>query len=105
MTEQTRAALQNASVVFFMVDARTGITPMDLHFAKWLRRELGQIKRDRKTTTVEDIIDIPVVLIANKCEGNVQEEDTMQAAELGFGNAMMLSAEHNIGLSEVYEVL
>ena len=32
MTEQTRAALQNASVVFFMVDARTGITPMDLHF-------------------------------------------------------------------------
>lgn len=49
MRQQTETAVIDADVALFMVDARAGLTPMDRHFADWLRRQ-----------------DKPVLLVANK---------------------------------------
>src|SRR6185312_3551220 len=37
MRRQTEEALSDADVALFLVDARTGLTPLDRHFADWLR--------------------------------------------------------------------
>ena len=52
MRASSEAAVQEADLVVFVVDARAGITPADSHFAAWLRRQ-GR----------------PVLLVANKAEG------------------------------------
>src|SRR3546814_5507186 len=52
MRQQTEAAVAEAAAVLFVIDARAGVTPLDAHFANWLRRQ-GR----------------PVILLANKCEG------------------------------------
>ncbi|HIE20537.1 MAG TPA: GTP-binding protein, partial [Rhodospirillales bacterium] len=38
MREQTERALDDADVALFLIDARAGVTPLDEHFADWLRR-------------------------------------------------------------------
>ena len=52
MRASSEAAVATADLVVFVVDARTGITPADSHFADWLRKQ-GR----------------PVLLVANKAEG------------------------------------
>ena len=52
MRASSAAAVAQADLVLFVVDARAGITPADQHFAQWLRRQ-GR----------------PVLLVANKAEG------------------------------------
>ena len=56
MRMQTQAAVDNADVALFLIDARAGITPLDEEIARWLR---GNEK--------------PVVLMANKAEGKAAE--------------------------------
>src|SRR3546814_20689802 len=81
MRDQTERALAGADVVMFVIDARTGITPIDRHFAEWLRER-----------------PVPVVLITNQCEGNAGNAGFYDAFELGFGEPVPLSAEHGAGL-------
>jgi len=88
MREQTNKALQDADVALMMIDARAGLTPMDEHFADWLRA-----------------IDIPTVLLANKCEGKAGESGRLEAYALGLGDPLPLSAEHGDGLVNLYEAL
>ncbi|NVJ69098.1 MAG: ribosome biogenesis GTPase Der [Alphaproteobacteria bacterium] len=85
MRRQTEAALKEADVALMLYDARAGVTPMDEHFAQWLRRG-----------------DKPVILIANKCEGNATIEGIYEAYALGLGEPIGLSAEHGEGLAELY---
>jgi len=70
------------------VDARAGITPLDRHFADWLRRG--------KT---------PVVVVANKCEGAAGEAGGLEAFGLGLGEPVPISAEHGLGLSDLHDAL
>ncbi|HEY9163978.1 MAG TPA: GTPase, partial [Magnetovibrio sp.] len=88
MRQQTERAFLEADVALMMFDARVGITPMDEHFAGWLRRN--------KT---------PVILIANKCESKASQAGLMEAYALGLGEPIAFSAEHGQGLSELYEAL
>lgn len=88
MRQQTEAALADADVTLFMVDARSGLTPMDRHFADWLRRQ-----------------DKPVLLVANKTEGRQGELGAMEAWELGLGEPILISAEHGEGLSGLYDAI
>ncbi|NWM29987.1 GTP-binding protein, partial [Escherichia coli] len=37
MRQQTEAAVQDADVALFLVDARAGVTPLDEEIARWLR--------------------------------------------------------------------
>ena len=88
MTAQTAAALEHADVALFLVDARAGLTPMDSHFAEWLRQ--------RNT---------PVILVANKCEGGAGQSGMLEAYALGLGDPVPLSAEHGEGIGELYDAL
>ncbi|HXP31785.1 MAG TPA: ribosome biogenesis GTPase Der [Stellaceae bacterium] len=88
MQAQTERALVEADVALFLIDARAGVTPLDRHFAQWLRR--------RAT---------PVILVANKAEGRAGEAGVLEAFALGLGAPVALSAEHGEGLDALYEAL
>ena len=84
MRASSEAAVSQADLVLFVVDARAGITPADAHFAAWLR------KRGR-----------PVLLVANKAEGRGGAAAALEAYSLGLGEPLAMSAEHGEGLSEL----
>ncbi len=88
MREQTARALAMADVALLLVDARQGVTPLDLHFARWLRRS-GK----------------PVVLVANKTEGRGGETASLDAFALGLGPPIAISAEHGEGMAGLYDAL
>ncbi|MDA0220278.1 MAG: ribosome biogenesis GTPase Der [Proteobacteria bacterium] len=88
MREQTSQALAQADVMLFVVDARTGLTPEDTHFARELRRS-----------------GLPVILVANKAEGRAGEGGFFDAYSLGLGDPVAISAEHGEGLGDLYNAL
>lgn len=88
MRRQTEAAILRADLILFMVDARAGVTPLDRHFAAWLRK-----------------LDRPVALIANKAETRATQQAAMDAYELGLGDPIALSAEHGEGMAALYDAV
>ena len=88
MRDQTLQAIRRATAVLFVIDARVGVTPMDEHFAQIVRAS-GK----------------PVVLVANKCEGNAAHLGLTEAYSLGLGEPLPLSAEHGQGLAALGEAL
>jgi GTP-binding protein len=88
MRQQTEAAVRESDVALFMIDGREGLTPLDEEIARWLRQE-----------------DTPVIVCANKAEGNAGEAGRMEAYALGFGEPFALSAEHGEGLVDLFEAL
>lgn len=87
MQAQTEAAIREADVVLFLMDARTGITPDDRAFAQVVRRS-----------------EKPVVVVANKAEGKAVA-GAYEAFELGLGEPVAISAEHGEGLADLHESL
>ncbi|MDR3186858.1 MAG: ribosome biogenesis GTPase Der [Holosporaceae bacterium] len=90
MNAQSLAGVRESVVVFFMVDAREGITLLDREIASWLRSSFGKVGNR------------PVILIENKSEGNFSP---VNASVLGFGEGIAISAEHNLGMDGIYEAL
>src|SRR5262245_19707805 len=88
MQEQTEAAIAGADAVFFLIDARAGTTPTDRAFADLVRRS-GK----------------PTVVVANKSEGAAAQAGVLEAYELGLGEPVAISAEHNEGLADLYAAL
>ena len=88
MRRQTELAVTQADLVFMMIDARAGVTPLDSHFAGWLRKT-----------------DAKVVLVANKCEGRGGISGLAEAYRLGLGDPIALSAEHGEGLGDLYDTI
>jgi GTPase len=86
MTEQTRCAIAESDLVLFLIDARTGVTPHDEHFARILRRASAS-----------------VILVANKSEGQGGAAGAAEAYRLGVGDPVAISAEHGEGMAELYE--
>jgi GTPase len=88
MRAQTEAAAAAATVALLVYDARAGVTPLDEHFATWLRRR-----------------GVPLVLVANKAEGLQAESGINEGHALGLGEPVGLSAEHGLGLADLYQAL
>ncbi len=89
MRQQTEAALKQADAILFLIDGREGVSPLDRHFAQWLRRQKK-----------------PVILGANKCENERAVISGLgEAYALGFGDPIPMSAEHNEGLDNLYYAL
>ncbi|WP_374309957.1 ribosome biogenesis GTPase Der [Dongia sp.] len=88
MRQQTEAAIAEADVTLLVFDARAGITPLDEHFGRIIRKS-------RK----------PVILIANKAEGRAGGESAQEGFRLGLGTPLPISAEHGEGLGELYDAL
>ena len=88
MRMQTEAAIEQADMVFFVIDARVGVTPSDRHFAQLVRRASK-----------------PILLLANKAEGKQGDQGFYEAFTLGFGDPIAISAEHGEGLGELYDAI
>src|SRR5438132_13441185 len=85
MVEQTALAIESADAVAFLMDVRSGLTPIDRAFADIVRRS-GK----------------PVIVVANKSEGRASA-GAAEAYELGLGDPIPVSAEHGEGLSDLYD--
>ena len=88
MQAQTEAAITAADAIFFLIDARTGPTPVDQDFANLVRKS-GR----------------PAILIANKTEGRAGKAGALEAYSLGLGQPIPISAEHGEGLGDLYDAL
>jgi GTP-binding protein len=88
MRAQTIAAVRDADVALFLIDARAGVTPQDEEIGRWLRSEAT-----------------PVVLAANKAEGRAGESGLLEAYALGLGEPIAISAEHGEGVVDLFEQL
>ncbi|MEE8633054.1 MAG: ribosome biogenesis GTPase Der, partial [Methyloceanibacter sp.] len=88
MREQTEAAVEQADLILFLIDARAGVIGADTMFAELVRNS-GK----------------PVVLAANKSEGRAAEAGFYEAFELGLGEPLVISAEHGIGIGEISDAI
>ncbi|WP_426028212.1 ribosome biogenesis GTPase Der [Brevundimonas sp. TWP2-3-4b2] len=85
MREQTEAAIEDADLLLFMMDAREGVTSLDEIFADRLRRQHK-----------------PVILLANKSESRESGGGIGESWSLGFGEPVAISAEHGEGMADLY---
>lgn len=83
---QARAALEKASLILFVVDARAGITPLD--------EQLVDIAR---------LANKPVFVAANKVDSAKQEADALEFERWGFDQVFPISAEHGDGVAEMLD--
>ena len=88
MREQTEAAIAQADLVLFLIDARAGVIAADEIFAELVRAS-GK----------------PVILAANKVEGRAAEASFYEAFALGLGEPLPISAEHALGIGDVTEAI
>lgn len=88
MRRQTEQAIDACDVAIFMIDGRAGVTPMDEHFARFIRKR-----------------PIPIILAMNKCEGTKGMETMGEAFKLGLGEPIPISAEHNEGIAVLYDAV
>jgi GTPase len=86
IAQQARAAIADADLVLFVVDARAGITPGD--------EELAQILRESKKD---------VLLIANKIDDPSQEALAFEFHRLGFGDPFPLSGLHGTNTGDLLD--
>ena len=88
MRQQTEAAIAQADLILFMIDARAGVVAADEILAELVRVSGKQ-----------------VILAANKCEGRAAEPGVYEAYSLGLGEPQPISAEHGTGIGEVTEII
>jgi GTP-binding protein len=88
MRAQSEAAIAEADLVLFLLDARSGVLPIDAQLAQAVRRS-GR----------------PIILVANKCEGRSVGEGFHEAFRLGLGDPIALSAEHGEGIGDLVSAI
>ena len=87
MARQTLLAVDEADVVIFLVDGRTGLTPQDRVIADRLRRSQR-----------------PVLLAVNKTEGMQRAIVSAEFHELGLGDPLSISSAHGEGVRDLVEL-
>lgn len=101
--DQVYASLTRADVIFFMVDARSGVTSIDENIARWLRRTMGKLSSGSPGKQID------VILLANKTEGGLMSDKVMNsiddALRFGLGSPVLISATHGDGLADLAQVL
>jgi GTPase len=86
---QAEAAANEADVIVFVVDATTGISPLDDDVVAIMRRTRR-----------------PVLLVANKAESpRVRAEIPGEFARLGFGEPLVVSAIHGEGTGDLLDAV
>jgi GTPase len=86
VAEQARAAIREADLVLFVVDARAGVTPGD--------EELAQILRESRK---------PVLVLANKVDDPSQESLALEFHRLGFGEPFPVSGLHGSNTGDLLD--
>ena len=85
--EQVMLAIENATVIIFLVDGKTGITQSDEDVAKLLRKQK-----------------VPVVLVVNKLD-NFEISATYEFYNLGLGDPMPISCSQSKGIGDVLDAV
>jgi GTP-binding protein len=88
IAEQARAAVEDADLVLFVVDARIGVTPGDEEIAAILRAA-------RK----------PVLVLANKIDDPRQDAHALEFHRLGLGDPIPVSAMHGYGTGDLLDAI
>jgi GTP-binding protein len=88
MRQQAEAAIREADLLLFVVDARTGLTPVDLEIA-------GVLRRAKK----------PVVLVANKVEKYDATPQTYDFFRLGLGEPVPVSAAEGLNTGDLLDLV
>lgn len=83
---QVQLAIQDADLIYFVVDAKEGLTVSDYEAANLLRKSKK-----------------PVIFIANKIDVKGASENLMEYGKLGFGEPIGISAYHKIGTDTLVE--
>ncbi len=84
--DQIGAALDEADVVLFVIDGRTGVTAQDQEFARMV------LRRKR-----------PVVLVVNKSEKPETAREAVEAWSLGMGEPIPVSAISGFGVRDLMD--
>ena len=88
VSKQVEAAVQDADVVLFLVDASVGLTEADQTIANWIRRT------GRK-----------VVVVANKSDNERREAEMWEFMSLGMGEPVPVSALHGRRAGDLLDVV
>ena len=88
-TDMAIKTIENADAVLFVVDGRVGLNPMDLEWAKLVHKKSKA----------------PALLLINKSESAKRLSDVHDFYKLGFGEPLLISAEHKRGFDEIYEFM
>ncbi|HYP20383.1 MAG TPA: ribosome biogenesis GTPase Der [Chloroflexia bacterium] len=84
--EQAEAAIEEADVIIFMVDAKTGLTATDSEISEVLRTSHK-----------------PVILAANKADSEERRLNSVEFYELGLGDPIPMSSKHSINTGDLLD--
>jgi GTP-binding protein len=88
MRRQTLHALEEANVIVFVVDAREGVTSVDIEVAQLLRRSGKR-----------------VLVAANKVDSVNRETAAADIYTLGFPDVFLISASHGRGVNDLCDAI
>ena len=86
--KQVLIATEEADLVLFLVDVTTGLTDLDEDVATILRRSK-----------------LPVILVANKADNNVQIYDSYEFYKLGLGEPVCISSATGSGTGDLLDMV
>jgi GTPase len=86
--KQARAAIDEASLLLFVVDVRAGISPLDEEIAKQIRT-----------------LNKPVFIVANKAETARTANEAGEFHQFGFDDVFPVSAEHGLGMADLLDAM
>ena len=88
MATQTKLAIDESDIVLLIVDARSGLHPVDQHITEIIR------KNDKQK-----------MLLVNKAEGMLDDSALAEFYKLGFTNMHKISSAHGDGISSLKDFL
>jgi len=86
--KQARTAIDEASLLLFIVDVRDGLSPLD--------EELAMILRT---------LDKPVFVVANKADTTRVADQAAEFYKFGFEEVFPISAEHGAGIGDLLDAI
>ncbi|MBL8207821.1 MAG: ribosome biogenesis GTPase Der [Blastocatellia bacterium] len=86
--KQARAAIDEASLLLFVVDVRAGVSPLDEEIAKQIRA-----------------LNKPVFIVANKAETARTANEAGEFHRFGYDQVFPVSAEHGIGMADLLDAV
>jgi GTP-binding protein len=88
VSAQSERAIREAAAILLLVDATVGITDDDAKVAVLLRRST-----------------VPVIVVANKVDGDSRDSDAWAFARLGLGDPFPVSSVHGRGTGDMLDAL
>lgn len=86
MRRQAQIAIETADVIIFLVDGKSGITPADYEVSQMLRKSKK-----------------PIVLVVNKVDRLIEEDNAYEFYNLGIGEPIAISSSQGLGLGDMLD--